>query len=462
MASKKNKSVSIKKYKHTREMNLGIILFAIVLIYLIITIFSYFTHDSISVYEVREGSIVRDNSYTGLVLRTESVVSSEADGYISLYQNDNSKVKKGAKIYAVTSEEIDTDDISSDDTSMKISQDVQSGIVRTIQNFNENYKNEDFSSVYLLKNEITVSLQNELSETKTEQLDSVIADVSPDAKKFTASQDGIVSYTIDGYEGITKDNFTEENFDRSMYDSRITEDQMEVMNGNPVYKMITGENWSVIVELDKDTADELSENDVSSIKVRIDKDSETLNAAFSIIERSGKYYGCLDFNNSMIRYAEDRFLNVELILEDESGLKIPKSAITKESFNIIPQSYLTTGGNGSSYGVLTRDKNGGTVFKQVDIYNITEDGDVYVSQSDLAMGDTIIQPESMDVYVVSESRKLSGVYNINKGYAVFRKVTVLCESDEYCIVREGEDYGLSNYDHIVQDGDTVDHDEIVY
>ena len=34
--------------------------------------------------------------------------------------------------------------------------------------------------------------------------------------------------------------------------------------------------------------------------------------------------GCLDFDKSMIRYADKRYLNVELILEDQSGLKIPK------------------------------------------------------------------------------------------------------------------------------------------
>ena len=58
MTSKKSKSVSIKKYKNRRQINLGIFLFAIVFIYLIVTVILYFTGDTISVYEVREGSIV--------------------------------------------------------------------------------------------------------------------------------------------------------------------------------------------------------------------------------------------------------------------------------------------------------------------------------------------------------------------------------------------------------------------
>lgn len=462
MASKKNQSVNIKKYKKKREMNLGILLFAVVFIYLIVMIISYFTGDKVSAYEVREGSIVRDNSYIGLIIRSETVVNAEADGYVSFYQNENSKVKKGAKIYALTKNKLDTENTVSDSAQTTLSDDIQSGIVLQIQNFNENYNDSNFSSVYLLKNDITVSLQNELSQTKTEQLDAVINKEGLDAVSYSSERDGIVAYTIDGYEGLTSENFTEEDFDRTTYESTTIEDQTRVSLGSPVYKLITDEDWSVIVQLDDETAEELSENETSTIKVRIDKDSETLNADFSLIQREGKYYGCLQFDNSMIRYAEDRYLNIELILEDESGLKIPKSAVITQDFSIVPRDYLTTGGNGSSTGVLVLDEDGNAVFREIDIYNISDDDEVYVSQSDLKVGDVLIKPESSETYSVDETKTLEGVYNINRGYAVFRKVTILCENDEYCIVQEGEDYGLSNYDHIVQNGTSVEPEEVVY
>ena len=35
------------------------------------------------------------------------------------------------------------------------------------------------------------------------------------------------------------------------------------------------------------------------------------------------YYANITFKDSMIRYADERFVIIELILEDESGLKIP-------------------------------------------------------------------------------------------------------------------------------------------
>ena len=57
---------------------------------------------------------------------------------------------------------------------------------------------------------------------------------------------------------------------------------------------------------------------------------------------------------------------------------------------------------------------------------------------------------------------MPGVYNINKGFAVFRQVKILCESDEYYIVESGNEYGLSNYDHIALVGKNVREDDVVF
>ena len=56
----------------------------------------------------------------------------------------------------------------------------------------------------------------------------------------------------------------------------------------------------------------------------------------------------------------------------------------------------------------------------------------------------------------------SGVYNINKGYAVFREITVIDENEEYCIVSSNNIYSLAAYDYIVMNADEVTEDQIVY
>ena len=173
-----------------------------VLIYLVVTVIMYLTGDNISVYEVRKGSIVNDNSYTGLIIREETSIEAEAGGYISYYQNENSKVKSGTDIYAVSKSPLDTE-LSGDNeengiSSASLNQEVQSGIALDLQSFNENFDSQNFSSVYSLKNEISNTLQNALSETRTEHLDAVIAASGEDVSSFQADRDGIVSFSVDG------------------------------------------------------------------------------------------------------------------------------------------------------------------------------------------------------------------------------------------------------------------------
>lgn len=461
--SRKNRAVSIKKYRGRLDLNLGIVLFAVVLIYLLVTVISYFSRDNISVYEVRRGSIVRDNTYTGLVIREETAVTAEDEGYVSYYQNENSKVRTGTNVYALSKEPVNTDSENSDTADgISLNPDLQTGIVLQIQSYNENYNANDFSKVYSLKNTINTSLQDTYSLTRTQQLDAVIKESGIKVQSCKASRDGIVAYTVDGYENVTKDSFTPEHFDLTEYESTTLSDQMKIRSGDPVYRLITSENWSVIVPLDEATADTLIEDEVSSIRVRIDKDSESMWADLTLIEKDGTCYGCLDFDDSMIRYAEDRFLNVELILEDESGLKIPRSAVVDQKFYAIPREFITTGGNSSSDGVMVQKSNGDIEFVPVDIYDLSDEGEVCISRDEIREGTVILKPDSAETCVIGKTKTLQGVYNINKGYAVFKKVKILCENDEYYIVREGEDYSLSNFDHIVQNGKTVNADEVVF
>lgn len=458
MRTRNNKSININQYKRKQEMNIGILIFAIVFIYLVVTIFMYATSKRISVYEVREGSIVKDNTYTGLVLREEMVVNAESDGYVSYFQNPGSKIKRGSNVYALSSNKLNTEAfIESEGASL--TEEEQKNLILKTQNFNENYDAQKFSTVYSLKNEFSSALQSAANQTKTAQLDAAIATSSGYIAVYPSNRDGVIDLTIDGYESLTEDTLKKSDFNRNSYESVSLEDQMKIKAGEPVYKLLTGEKWKIYVELNEETADTLK--DTTFVKTRIDKDNETIWADFSIKEIDGSIYGCLEYDTCMIRYCEDRFLTVELILEDESGLKIPKSAVVKKEFYIVPSDYLTTSGNSYSQGVLVQDENS-AIYQSVDIYYTTKDGYVYLNPKDFDTNTTLIKPESSETYTLSEKRSLKGVYNINKGYAVFKEVEILCENDEYYIVKEGTSYGLYNYDHIVQDGTTVEEDEVVF
>ena len=90
-----------------------------------------------------------------------------------------------------------------------------------------------------------------------------------------------------------------------------------------------------------------------------------------------------------------------------------------------------------------------------------ENGVVYVDTGNFEDGDTIIKPESSERMNLMEKVSLNGVYNVNKGYAVFTQVNILCESEDYYIIEEGTSYGLANYDHIALDGSMIQDNQII-
>ena len=124
----------------------------------------------------------------------------------------------------------------------------------------------------------------------------------------------------------------------------------------------------------------------------------------------------------MVRYAKDRYLDIELILEDESGLKIPKSSVTKKDFYLVPENYLTQGGNSKETGVLIHNDSDDAQFKKVDVYyRDTETGMVYLDPNAFDKNTTLIKPDSTETYTLKKTKAFDREsYNINKGYAVFK------------------------------------------
>jgi len=201
------------------------------------------------------------------------------------------------------------------------------------------------------------------------------------------------------------------------------------------------------------------------VKVNLKKDNQEIYAKISFIEGKETPILCLSFENSMVRYASERYLDIELILEDETGLKIPKSAETSKEFYVVPNTYLTLGGNSSSDGVMRQQKdsigNVITEFLQVTVY-YEEDEMIYLDPNEFEEGDVLLKPDSSETYSLQETRSLKGVYSINKGYAVFKQINILCESDDYYIIEEGNSFGLSNYDHIALDSKNIKENDVVF
>lgn len=456
---------NIKTYRKKKYINIGLIIFGIIFLYLIVTVIMYLTAPRTIPYEVREGSILKDNAYTGIAIRNESVVYAEQEGYINYYTTDHSKVRTGTNIYTLSSEKLNFENQSSENSDVLLSEEEKNVFSLKMQTFSESFQDSSFSDVYLFKNEIENTLQHISSQSRTDQLNAMLeAGMPSNMMVHPSSDDGIVVYSVDEMENLTVDTVTSESLNKSGYRKTEFSNNTKVNAGDPVYKLIADESWSLVLDVSQDIYDNLKER--NTIKVRFLKDNQSLIGKLTFKNNEeGHILAYITFDNSMIRYVSERYLDVELILEDQSGLKIPKSAETEKEFYVVPKSYITQGGNTSDQGVLkqTTDKNGESIteFLPVSIY-YEENEMVYLDPNVFQKQDVLIRPESTETYTLNEKKSLKGVYSINKGYAMFKQIHILCESEEYYIVEEGNEYGLSNYDRIALDSTGIKENDIVF
>ena len=100
-------------------------------------------------------------------------------------------------------------------------------------------------------------------------------------------------------------------------------------------------------------------------------------------------------------------------------------------------------------------------FKVPTIYYETDDY-YYIDGEEVEEGSKLIKADSKELYKVgSTTDVLKGVYNVNKGFTVFKQIEILYQTDDYAIIKSGTDYGVSLYDHIVLQGDKVKENEII-
>ena len=238
-----------------------------------------------------------------------------------------------------------------------------------------------------------------------------------------------------------------------------------IASGDAVYKLSTDENWSLVVPVEEELGVSLQEKGV--VKIRFLKNQYESWANTKLIRGSdGNPFLQLDFNNSMVTFATDRYVDIELILNDEVGLKIPNSSIVQKDFYLVPGDYMTKGADGSDGVILERYNEEGNIyseFLETSVYNYDEENkEYYLDSAALAIGSNIIKPDSQEKYTISRKASLTGVYNMNKGYADFRQINILYQNEEYAIVKSNTRYGLNVYDYIVLEAAAVNDAQFIY
>lgn len=459
------KNQKISRFAKPITFNPGVLVFLVIFVYIIIMIVSYFRQSHITPYEVKLGSLAINNTYDGVILRDETVISSDFSGYINYYARESEKVNAYSMVYTVDSTgklaEMIGDESAQESS---ISNESLSDIKTNISNFAVDFKPENYIDTYNFKYNIEGTVLKLANTAVLANIDKLRAENYADSIDFGyAPQSGIIEYSTDGYEGLTAETITPEQVAGEGYEKNVLHSNDLISEGDNAYKLITSELWTILIEIDEQRAQSLEEE--SYIEVRFLKNNYTAWAAVTVLRQNGKTYAKLDFNNSMITFASDRFVEIELLDNAREGLKIPNSAITERTFYLIPEGYLTTGGNSKDAGFnresYLEDGTLSAEFVPATIYN-NVDGMLYVDESVFKIGDYVIMPETGERYAISKQASLIGVYNINKGYADFKQITILNQNEEYAIVKSNSEYGLAVYDYIALKGDSVTENDFIY
>lgn len=480
----KKKKGKVVKYK--KPFNIANVFFGAILIYMIIYLYMFLTSVHISGYEVIAGSLATNKQFTGLVLRTEEIFTATTAGYIDYYANEGAKVSNSTIVYSVDESGRMSEYLEENSADINLSEEHYASLKSEISAFSNGYEKLDFSEIYDFHDTMNGNILELSNQTLLSEMEALAEEDATAFQRVYGAKSGIVGYHIDGYEAVTPEGITPEMFDKSTYEATNLRSVDLISSGDPVYKLVTDENWTVIVPMTEEQIQEIAYKQVtdengnitteqrSVIQIKFLKDNTTTWGYISLLNKNGQQYLQLDFNNSMVRFASDRYLDIQFMIDDTSGLKIPSSAITTKEFYIIPEEYVMKGGPDDSDGFMIErfDENGYSKedFVTPTFYSIT-DGMVYVdpnqgsftsNEAYIKAGDRIIIPNSNDLYQVGNTAELEGVYCINQGYTQFRKIKTLYANEEYTIVEEGTTFGLTIYDRIVLNAEAVKEDQVIY
>lgn len=424
--------------------------------------------ESLSIYEVQNSYIDTNISATALIVREEELVNATSSGYVSYYVRDGEKIGKDKTVYTIDEtgsiyEKIK--DTNSD--AFELTSDGLNEVRTRISNFENYFNYASFSDVYNFHYDIENAVLELTNEAMIEQLTS-LDDSSTDIstyKKVTTTDSGIITYYKDGYENFDIHNFKASDINKSNYKKTTLKTGEIINSGDPVYKLITSEDWYLIAELSDKQVKELTDQD--TVTINIHNSSKNISCNFELTKQDNKNFIIISLNQQMVNYINDRFIDIVIIQDQNNGLKIPNTSITKKSVYKIPIDYLSQGSDSTSNTLLNikaLDDKGEVTLKQVspDIY-MTDDDYCYVDPNDFGENDVLVNTQNNDTLALNTAEKaeLQGVFCVNQGVATFRYIDILYQDDEYTIVRPEVPYSIAWYDRIILDQSLVKENQII-
>lgn len=458
-----------KGRKRLSVINLGTVVFLVIIIYLTAYVIRYLGKEKLAIYEVSESNMSENISGTGMILREETLITTEEKGYVNYYVKDGSRVRKDGIVYTLdTTGKLQSYLNELLEEKNTVSDEEKQQVYKDLQTFSDSFSDDNFSEVYEAKSEINHDLMSYTDTILADNKDQLEEEYgSGSYVEVRAGESGLVSFFSDEMEKVTDATFTKEDFDNGsrMEDLRSRE---ELSAGSPVYRMVTGQNWTLVIPVNEDDYNRmknLEKKDIHTVQVTFRADNFVTNASFECQKKEDSCYVMLKFDNYVQRYINQRYLSVRLQLSETSGLQIPASSLVQKDVYKIPAEYLTRGSNSSSdnqVNVLSNNKNGEEILTQVTVTKYRTEGEnVLIASDKLKAGDRISNVEKAKTYTLKETSVLQGVYVVNRGYAEFKPVTILERTEDYCII-SADDSDVELYDRVILNSETIKENQVIY
>ena len=143
------------------------------------------------------------------------------------------------------------------------------------------------------------------------------------------------------------------------------------------------------------------------------------------------------------------------------------TSLVYKNYYRIPAAYFVQGSDSDVFALKTEiydpDK-GERAYVNKDVEVFYSDGEYFYIDTNAFPSETYIatgsENERSMLYVFIT--KVEGAYNVNNGYALFRRIVRITSSGDYVIIEKNSMSGLSEFDHIALDAEHVTEGAVIY
>jgi putative membrane fusion protein len=336
-----------KKKRKTNIFNfILLLLFLSFVIYLIdnwrVTQETYVLHeDTLEIILEIEAAAIKD----------ERIVYALNDGDISIFKKQGDRVKSGiliAQQFNDYNSKTISDELNIINEIISVKQGNKVSNDKVGSSYNNKIKNDLQNALFSKDYQYVITAVNNLDtndfnfrysgyesytlEELINHRDSLRKNVSSDKISYYSPGGGIVSYSFDGLEMVyAVDRLLEINLNdvRKLNYQNYSTLNKTIKNNEPIYKIIDNFDWFLAFEINKSDMNDI--RDKKNLKIRLKKIDKVINTTvFRIQDYGEKSLLILQTDKFLHDYIDERYVKVDLILNEFSGLKIHKESIVEK------------------------------------------------------------------------------------------------------------------------------------